>query len=89
MEDQNYEKKSLSFIKGKNPQWRELAKDCVGFANARGGTIVIGIDDNQSEPPSEQKIDSSLLVILRKRISELTINTGINVSIKKSSNGGE
>jgi len=89
MEHQNYEKKSLSLIKRKNPQWRELAKDCVSFANARGGTIVIGIDDDKSEPPPNQKIDLDLLETIRRRINELTINTGISVDTEKSSNGGE
>ncbi len=49
-ENKNFEKKSLKFLKGKNTDWDELAKDCVSFANAQGGFIYIGIEDNQTLP---------------------------------------
>ncbi|HOU83078.1 MAG TPA: ATP-binding protein, partial [Bacteroidales bacterium] len=88
-ENNTYEKKSLkSFIKA-NPDWNELAKDCVGFANARGGTIVIGIEDGEELPPDNQKIPDEIVENVRIRISELTINVGLNVSKEKASNGGE
>jgi len=32
------DKKSLRFLKGKNTDWDELAKDCISFANAHGGS---------------------------------------------------
>ena len=43
LENQQYEKKSLSFLKGKNTDWDELAKDPVCFDNASGGKILIVI----------------------------------------------
>ena len=43
-EDQYTDQKSLRVVKGKSANWSELAKDCVCFANARGGTILIGIE---------------------------------------------
>ncbi len=49
-ETQHIEKKSLRVIAGINPDWKELAKDCVCFANARGGTIYIGIENNDALP---------------------------------------
>lgn len=42
-ENQFIEKKKLELITGKNAGWKELAKDCVCFANSRGGKILIGI----------------------------------------------
>jgi len=55
-EGQNIERKSLKMFTGKNPQWAELAKDCVCFGNARGGMILIGIEDGAVEPPAGQLI---------------------------------
>ena len=45
-EGKNIDKKSLRFLKGKQTDWDELAKDCVAFANAQGGFVYIGIEDN-------------------------------------------
>jgi ATP-dependent DNA helicase RecG len=33
------DKKSLKIVTGKTADWQELAKDCVCFANTRGGII--------------------------------------------------
>ena len=89
IENSNFDKKSLSVVTGRKPQWRDLAKDCVGFANARGGTIAIGVEDDSLEPPPKQKVGDQLVETIRKRISELTINTGFDVKVEKRSNGGE
>ncbi len=48
-ENRNIEYKSIRFLKGKNTNWDELAKDCVCFANGQGGYIYIGIEDGASE----------------------------------------
>ena len=88
-EDSKFEKKSLSAVSGNNSDFKELAKDCIGFANSKGGTIAIGMEDDTSEPPPNQKIDENLAEMVRKRIPELTINTGFDVKIEKHSNGGE
>jgi len=55
-ENKSLDKKSLSFLKGRQTDWGELAKDCVAFANAQGGEILIGIEDFCTEPPKAQKI---------------------------------
>ena len=82
IENQQYEKKSLSFLKGKNTDWNELAKDCVCFANASGGKILIGIEDDEIEPVKGQLIkDRTLPEIILKAINHRTINTGILVNI--------
>lgn len=46
LENQQYDKKSITFLKGKNTDWDELAKDAVCFANASGCKILIGIEHN-------------------------------------------
>ena len=88
-ESQNIEKKSIRTVIGATADFAELAKDCVCFANARGGTIYIGIEKNDVLPPSTQKVDATLLDKIRKRISELSINVGTHTELKTAANGGE
>jgi predicted HTH transcriptional regulator len=61
-ETQFLEKKSLKVVTGKNADWGELAKDCVCLANAKGGIIAIGIEDDSAEPPADQKISVNLSI---------------------------
>ncbi len=90
IENQQYEKKSLSFLKGKNTDWSELAKDCVCFANASGGKILIGIEDGESEPSKGQLIkDRTLPETILKAINHRTINTGIIANILAAKNEAE
>lgn len=83
------DKKSLSIIEGKTANWKELAKDCVCFANSYGGKINIGIEDEEEEPKANQVINPKLIEDIQKRISSLTINVGIAPKIVASDNGGE
>lgn len=69
--------KSLKVVTGNNPDWDELAKDCVCFANAKGGEIIIGIEDGETEPPADQTIDPTLSGKIQQRIQERTINVGV------------
>jgi ATP-dependent DNA helicase RecG len=89
MENQIFDKKSLKLISDKNPDWRSLVKDCVCLANAKGGIIAIGIEDNDNVPPAHQLIPPNLDETIRKRISELSVNVGVKVTIEKASNGGQ
>lgn len=88
-EGQNIDKKSLRVISGKNPDWKELAKDAVCFANARGGKILIGIENDEDFPPPDQTIDNNLIGKVRKRLSELTINVSTMAEILTADNGGQ
>lgn len=88
-EGQKIEKKSLRMVVGKTPNWTELAKDCVCFANAQGGIIHIGIEDTDELPPVDQQLDGELPHKIRKRMSELTINVATVPEIKTASNGGQ
>ncbi len=85
-ENEKVDKKSLKLFTNANPDWRALARDCVCFANARGGKILIGIEDHAKIPPDGQKISFKLPEQIRKRIGELTINVGIKVEQKTADN---
>jgi ATP-dependent DNA helicase RecG len=88
-ETQFLEKKSLKVVIGKSADFGELAKDCVCLANAKGGIIAIGIEDNSAEPPADQKISVELHEKIQKRIGELTVNVAIAPQLHTAQNGGE
>ncbi|MDR2407817.1 MAG: putative DNA binding domain-containing protein [Bacteroidales bacterium] len=84
------DKKSLRFLKGKNTDWDELAKDCISFASSHGGNILIGIEDDDNLPPVNQMIeDKTILETIHKKISERTINVAITVTLETASNNAE
>ncbi len=87
LEGQDFDKKSLRVIK--SGAYQELAKDCVAFANAIGGRLLIGIEDKEELPPPEQRIDDSLLDQISKRISQLALNIGLAPHKVTAENGGE
>ena len=89
LEGQLMDKKSIRVVSGKNADWQELAKDCVAFATVQGGRLLIGIEDNEDLPPSDQKIDDAILDMIRKKISERTVNVTVLPSIVIASNGGQ
>ncbi len=88
-ENSHWDKKSLKALTKRNPDWEEFAKDCVCFANAHGGTIVFGIEDDESQPPNGQKIPDNLLSKLQKQIQGRTINVSIISQIKTAENNAE
>jgi len=47
-EGQLFDKKSLRSVIGKTADWNELAKDCIAFANATGGRLLLGIEARMS-----------------------------------------
>ncbi|MEJ4088323.1 ATP-binding protein [Galbibacter orientalis] len=77
------DKKSIAIVKGSKANWKELAKDCVCFANSAGGKIIIGIEDTESEPPKGQKVSDDLIEKVQKQIPALTHNVGV-VPVKKT-----
>ncbi len=89
LENQYNEKKSLRLFTRTNVDWKSLAKDCVCFANARGGIIAIGIEDDSDIPPEAQEIFPGLIEQITKRISELTVNVGVKVTLELARNGGK
>ena len=66
-----FEKKSLRLI-SENSGWDKLAIPCVAFANAIGGVIDLGVEDNDNAPPLGQKITDELLEKVRGKIRDKT-----------------
>ena len=88
-EGQELDHKSIRYVLGKKKNLSALAADCVGFANASGGVILLGVEDGQTEPPPGQEVNPSLAEHLLKRISEVTVNVGVVTSVQTAANGGE
>jgi len=88
-ENSLFDKKSLQLITAKSPAWKELAMDCVAFANAQGGEIHIGIEDNAELPDKNQRINNDLIHKINKIIPQQTINVGIKAEKCSAENGGE
>lgn len=89
-ESHNIEKKSLKLLTRKSPDFFEIVRQCICFANSRGGTLLIGVEDDENEPPRDQKIDRSLVEKLRKFIPQHTHNVGLaSIEVKTASNGAE
>ena len=88
-ENQLYDKKSLRVLKGGDQGLRDLASDCVAFANASGGHIDIGIEDDAHQPPPGQQVSDAQLLKLQKLIPNLTINVAVSASRREAENGGQ
>ena len=88
-EDLHFDRKSLRKVTGKSAAWAELALDCVAFANAQGGRLLIGIEDGFDAPPPDQTLPPGLTEAVVKRLRELTVNVGLAASISPAANGAE
>jgi ATP-dependent DNA helicase RecG len=88
-EGQSVDHKSLKLVTGKTARWDELAKDCVAFANAQGGRLLLGVEDRETEPPPGQTVPRDLVEKVQKRISELTVNVVVAATIQTTASGGE
>jgi ATP-dependent DNA helicase RecG len=88
-EGQSVDHKSLKLVTGKTARWDELAKDCVAFANAQGGRLLLGVEDRETEPPLGQTIPRDLVEKVRKRIGELTVNVVVAATIQTTASGVE
>ena len=89
LEGQLLDRKSLRTVSGKTADWAELAKDCVAFANALGGRLLIGIEDDEDLPPPAQRVVAGLPDTLRRRLAELTVNVSVRPRVQVADNGGE
>ena len=88
-ENSIYDKKSLRTVVGKNADFNELAKDCVAFSNAEGGCIDIGIEDDQTLPPEEQKIPDGLATEIVNKVTGKTQGVVLSAETLVAENGGE
>ena len=73
LEGQLLDQKSLRAVTGKTADWNEIAKDCIAFANASGGRLLLGIEDGQDVPPSGQQIPADLPDTVRRKLAELIV----------------
>lgn len=88
-EGQLLDNKSLRAVSGKTADWGELVKDCVAFANATGGHLLIGIEDDQSIPPAGQQVPADLSDTLRRKLAERTVNVVALPNVLTATNGGQ
>src|SRR5690554_4113512 len=89
-ETDQLEHKSLRLVTGRTADWDEVARECVCFANGRGGELLLGIEDGEAEPPPDQVVPSALPERVFRRISELTINVvTLYPTVETAPNGGQ
>ena len=88
-ENHQMDRKSLRKISGPTANFGDVAADCVCFANASGGVLLIGFEDGFDEPPQGQRIAPELLDTLRKRVGELTVNVQVAPIVRQAPNGAE
>lgn len=89
LEGQLVDKKSLRSVVGPTANLNELAKDCVAFANATGGHLLIGIEDDDTSPPVEQRIAVDLPDTIRRKLAERTVNVTALPEVVTTSNGAQ
>jgi ATP-dependent DNA helicase RecG len=88
-EGQLLDQKSLRSVTGKSADWNELVKDCIAFANATGGRLLLGIEDGQNEPPASQRIPADLPDTIRRKIAERCVNVAVLPDIVTAANDGQ
>ena len=76
-EGSSYDRKSLRAVTGRTADWHEVVKDAVAFANAKGGVLDIGIEDDAIDPPTGQVVPADLPDTIRRRVRELTVNVDV------------
>lgn len=88
-ENSLYDKKSLRTVVGKTADFAELAKDCVAFSNAQGGVIDVGIENDDTLPPADQRVPEELPTTVVNKISGITHGVITSTEIATADNGGE
>lgn len=84
------EYKSLKKITSGDAGLKDLAATCVCLANAQGGTIIIGFEDKDKLPPSNQVISEDITNKTITRLRSLCYNVGMELKeIETHSNGGQ
>jgi len=89
LEGQLLDRKSLRAVTGKTAKWHELAKDCIAFANATGGRLLVGVEDGEELPPVYQRIPVDLPDTVRTKLADRTVNVAVLPNVVTADNGGE
>lgn len=76
-------------VVGRSADWNELVKDCIAFANATGGRLLLGIEDGQDAPPAGQQIPADLPDTIRRKIAERSVNVAVFPDVVTAGNGGQ
>jgi ATP-dependent DNA helicase RecG len=79
----------LRAVTGKTADWNELAKDCIAFANATGGRLLLGIEDGEEHPPADQRIPADLPDTVRRKLAERTVNVTVLPDVITAPNGSQ
>jgi ATP-dependent DNA helicase RecG len=87
-EKQTTEYKSLQKIRTGDKGFRDLAVTCVALANAQGGKIFIGYDDDKKRPLPDQKIDIEEVNNAVSKLRSLCFNVAIAASEVETDNTG-
>lgn len=84
------EYKSLKKITSGDAGFKDLAVTCVCLANTQGGKIIIGIEDKEKHPPTNQTISTELMNKAITRLRTLCFSVGLVLNeVEKHTNGGE
>ena len=67
-EGQLLDQKAVLAATGKTTDWNEIAKDCIAFANATGGCMLLGSEDGQGPSQAGQNIQADLPDLLQRRL---------------------
>ncbi|WP_293894412.1 ATP-binding protein [Flavobacterium sp.] len=90
IEDGNIEYKSIKKVIGKSANLKSLAETCVSFANAQGGEIVVGIENDATKPEANQVINIEDVNNVISRLRDLTDAVAIvNPIVIDDPNGGQ
>ena len=90
IENQKIDYKSIRKIRTGDKGFKDLAISCVAFANALGGTLYIGIEDDTLTPPDGQIIGENEINDAVSRLNSLCFNVSLSSSgLIKHENGGD
>ena len=89
-EHQTLDYKSIRKIRTGDKGFKDLAISCVAFANAQGGTLYIGIEDEKLTPLDNQAISEEEINDTVSRLRSLCFNVSLTSSgLITHENGGQ
>lgn len=90
IEHQTLDYKSVRKIRSGDKGFKDLSVSCVAFANAQGGTLYIGIEDDTLTPNQDQIISETEVNGTVSRLRSLCFNVSLTSSeLITHENGGQ